>query len=352
MNDLSLPKTAIRTWYAGVLFMLLVVVCYSAQAQLENLKVNPDSPQRYTVQEGDTLWDIAKRFLDTPWHWPMVWQLNPDIENPHLIYPGDVLVLTSPEIDPKVKVLRERKLTKLKPEIRVDERDDAIPTIPPNAIQPFLTAPLVIDESGLGDTGYVAAGTEDTVILGKYSVFYARGIPNGSEFFNIFRPGKRLIHPKTEEFLGLQVLYLGDARVLEAGETTKMEVTRSHQEIGPGDQLVPAEIDIGLPYYQPQAPDQPQEAYILDILGAVAEGGPLQVIVISSGTREQIEPGHVLRIFRQEPDQRDLKTGEFFTPPPQASGLAMVFRVFEKVSYALVLESNRAVHLNDILTNP
>lgn len=324
-----------------------------ALAQEAELKA--DSPTRYTVTEGDTLWSIASRFLENPWRWPEIWQQNPDIENPHLIYPGDVLVMTGGTGDQpaQVKVLRERKLTKLKPEIRVVDRDDAIPTIPPDAIQPFLTNPLVIEDDGLENTGYVAAGREGAIVLGKYNVFYAKGV-NGSnaDYYNIFRPGKRLVHPETGEFLGVQAIHLGDARMLATGDTARMEVTSSTQEIGIGDRMVPTEDDIALPYYQPHAPEQAVNGYVLDIAGAVAEGGPLQPIVVSLGAREGMEQGHVLRIQRQEPDQEDVVTGGTVEFPPEDSGLAIVFRVFEKVSYALILEADRAVHLNDRVTNP
>ena len=325
-----------------------------APAHAQEPQVKADSPDRYTVKKGDTLWSIASRFLENPWLWPRIWQQNRDIENPHLIYPGDVLVLTgAPGGEPKVKVLRERRLTKLEPEVRVVDRDDAIPTIPPDAIQPFLTNPLVIEEGGLEDAGYVAAGQEGAIVLGKYNVFYAKGVNGGSsDFYNLFRPGKRLVHPETEEFLGLQAIHLGDARVLAAGDTAKMEVTASNKEIELGDRMVPAEDDIALPYYQPHAPEQPVHGYVIDIAGAVAEGGPLQTIVVTLGTREGMEPGHVLRIQRQEPDQEDVVTGGTVEIPPQDSGLAMVFRVFEKVSYALILEANRAIHINDRVTNP
>jgi len=279
----------------------------------------------------------------------------PGIENPHLIYPGDVLVLTGTDADPsspKVKVLRERKITKLEPEVRVVERDDAIPTIPPDAIQPFLTNPLVIDQDGLQDAAYVAAGEEGSVILGKYSVFYARGIDSGAAFYNIFQPGKPLIHPETEEFLGRQAIHLGEARVLEAGDTARMEVTSSTQEISRGDRMVPAEENIALPYFQPHAPQRTVNGYIIDIAGAVAEGGPFQVIVISLGEREGMERGHVLRIQRQEAAVEDVVTGEETEIPAQDSGLAMIFRVFEKVSYALVMEASRPIHIHDRVTNP
>lgn len=335
--------------------MLLAFSLPAGPAGAQAPELSADAPDRYTVQKGDTLWSIASRFLENPWSWPQIWQQNPDIENPHLIYPGDALVLTgAPGGEQKVKVLRQRKVTKLKPEVREVERDDAIPTIPPDAIQPFLSAPLVIEEDGLQDAGYVAAGEEGSIVLGKYSVFFARGVngSGGDGFYDLFRPGRSLVHPETEEFLGRQAIDLGDARVLEQGDTAKMEITGSSQEIELGDRMLPADEDIALPYYQPHAPADAVNGYIVDIHGAVAEGGPFQVVVVTLGGREGMEPGHVLRIQRQEAAQDDVVTGGTVEIPPQDSGLAMVFRVFEKVSYALVLEAQRAVHINDRVTNP
>lgn len=348
----GLSRTKTRWAVLGAIWLAAVLA--GAPAQGQDAQVKADSPDRYTVKEGDTLWSIARRFLENPWRWPQIWQQNPDIENPHLIYPGDVLVLTGTEDgQPAVKVLRKRKVTKLKPEVRVVERDDAIPTIPPDAIQPFLTNPLVIEKDGLEHAGYVAAGQEGAIVLGKYDVFYAKGVNDGNaDFYNLFRPGKRLVHPVTEEFLGLQAIHLGDARVLTAGDTARMEVTSSTQEISVGDRMVPADENIALPYYQPHAPAQPVDGYIVDIAGAVAEGGPLQTIVVTLGAREGMEQGHVVRIQRREPDQPDPVTGGTVEIPPEDSGLAIVFRVFEKVSYALILEADRAVHIGDLVTNP
>lgn len=342
-----------KTRWAALGALVLALALPAGPARAENAQLTANPPQRYTVQKGDTLWSIARRFLKNPWRWPQIWQQNPDIQNPHLIYPGDVLVLTRTGNQPKVKVLPERKLTKLEPRVRVIPRKNAIPTIPPDAIEPFLSSPLVIERGGLKHAGYVAAGDEGSILLGQYSIFFARGLgakPSGD--YEIFRPGKPLVNPVTGEFLGLQAIHLGEARVLKGGETAKMEVISSSEEIGLGDRLVPTEKSIALPYFQPHAPDHPVHGYIIDIHGAVEEGGPYQVIVVTLGSREHMQPGDVLRIQRKEPKQKDVVTGGTVVIPPQDSGLAMVFRVFHKVSYALVLEATRAVHLDDLVTNP
>ncbi len=348
------PVKKFRALYRPAMrFCLPVLLLVGAQA-VAAPELNPNHPDRYTVQKGDTLWGIASRFLTDPWRWPEIWQRNPEIENPHLIYPGDVLVMTRGADGDQLKVLRQRKMTKLSPATRSEPIEEAIPTIPPDAILPFLTAPLVIEEGGLTDAGYVAAGQDGKFTLGRYSVFYARGLPydEDQKFYNIYRPGKRLVHPVTNEFLGLQALHVGFAQMLKRGDVAKLEVVRSHREISPGDRMRAVPRDIGLPYFEPRAPDGDVRGYVVDFPDGVAETGPLSVVVVSVGERENIQPGHVLRILRQEPLRKDPVTGKLFQPPPESSGLLMVFRTFEKVSYALVMSASYPVHLRDIVQTP
>ena len=174
-------------------------------AENEAPKLDPNHPDRYVVKDGDTLWGIAQKFLVDPWRWPEIWQQNPDIENPHLIFPGDVLVMStaSDGESPQVRVLRERKLSKLSPTVRAESLDEAVPTIPPSVILPFLRKPLVIDRGELDNSPYVAVGEEGKIALGKYSVFFGRGFDQteAGKLYHIFRPGKLLIHPETNESL-------------------------------------------------------------------------------------------------------------------------------------------------------
>lgn len=326
----------------------------SAYAQSTTAQLRPDSPDRYVVKEGDTLWGIAKKFLVDPWRWPEIWQKNPDIENPHLIFPGDVLVMTQTDQGPAVKVLRERKITKLSPEIRSETIESAVPTISPDIILPFLRKPLIVGRNELDDTPYVAIGEEGGIALGKYSVFFGRGFgeTKPGDLFHVFRPGKLLIHPETNESLGVQALHLGVARMIEPGQTGKLELILAYEDVNPGDRMIPLPEDISLPYFEPRAPDRKVAGIIVDAPQSVAELGRLSTIVITLGERDLMEPGHVLRIFRQEPPARDPLTGKWFDPPLQDSGLAMVFRTFEKVSYALVMTSTRVIHVNDRVESP
>ena len=326
----------------------------SAQAQSDTVQLRSDSPDRYVVQEGDTLWGIAKKFLVDPWRWPEIWQKNPDIENPHLIFPGDVLVMTQTDTGPAVKVLRERTVTKLSPMIRSEPIEAAVPTISPDVILPFLRKPLIVGRDDLKDTPYVAIGEEGGIALGKYSVFFGRGFgeTKPGDLFHVFRPGKLLIHPETNESLGIQALHLGIARMIEPGPTGKLELILAYEDVNPGDRMIPLPEDISLPYFQPRAPDHKVAGIIVDAPQAVSELSRLSTIVITLGERDLMEPGHVLRIFRKEPPSRDPLTGKWFDPPLQDSGLAMVFRTFEKVSYALVMTSTRVIHINDRVESP
>ena len=325
-------------------------------AEKEAPKLDPNHPDRYVVKEGDTLWGIAQKFLVDPWRWPEIWQQNPNIENPHLIFPGDVLVVstTADGETPQVRVLRERKLSKLSPSVRAESLDEAVPTIPPSVILPFLKKPLVISRGELDNSPYVAAGVEGKIALGKYSLFFGRGFDQTEvgKLYHVFRPGKLLIHPETNESLGIQALHLGVARVLDAGETARMEVILAYEDINPGDRLVPLPEDISLPYFQPRAPERKVSGIIVDAPQAVSELSRLSTIVITLGERDEMEPGHVLRIMRKEEKQKDPVTGKLFEPPLQDSGLAMVFRTFEKISYALVMTSNRPIHINDRVVTP
>jgi len=339
---------------ATLLIVGLSFVSLGAGAETsQSLELKADHPDHYTVQKGDTLWGIAERFLANPWRWPQLWQVNERIENPHLIYPGDVLVMTTVDGAPQLKLLRNNTVSRLGPQVRAHPYADAIPTIPPSAIQAFLTSPLVIGEGELDRAGYVAVGADSAIVLGKFSVFYGRGLPpESSEFYRIFRPGKSFIDPQTREFLGIEAQHIGDARMLKPGETAKMEVVRSFQEVSPGDRMLPAPPEIGLPYYAPRAPDADLRGSILHVPNGVVEAGPYSVVVISLGERENVAPGHVLRILHQAPPERDPVTRKLFTPPEDTSGLLMVFRAFEKVSYALVVQATRAIHIADYVTTP
>ncbi len=330
----------------GSLLSALLLFGGSLAAAQETPALSDNHPDRYVVQEGDTLWDIASRFLRDPWRWPLIWQHNPDIKNPHLIFPGDLLVVTG---DGNLKVVR------LEPSVRRSELDRGIPAIPPNVIQPFLTSPLIIQPGELDTAGYVLQGVDDELVLGKYSHFYARGLEKPEvENYRIFKVGESLLHPESGELLGIETRHLGDARMLRPGEDdiSKLVVTDSNLDIGPADRMLPQTDNAPLPYFEPRAPATDINGWILYAPRGVKDVGRYDVVVISGGKREGLEPGHVLRAMLHRTGRRDPVTGESFTPPDESSGLMMVFRVFDKLSYALIMEATRPISIGDRYVNP
>ncbi len=356
-------------------FAAALAITISTIGVADEVQLRPDHPERYTVVKGDTLWDIATRFLKSPWYWPKIWKINEQIENPHLIYPGDVIVLRYVGGKPELTVLREQKLPraeiegappvmeapagvpegtiKLEPRAHVEPLERAIPTIPPNAILPFLTQPLAVEDDQLKKAGYVTVGLDNRIALGDNSEFYARGVKRDDhEFFRIFRIGNAIRDPDSGELLAYEAIYLGDARKLESGDPSKFVVTRVKQEILPRDRLLAAPKKVALPYYFPHAPERKVRGKIVSALNAVSEVGPYTVVGISLGRREGIEEGHVLRVMRHAGTHIDPITHEPYALPDEESGLILVFRTFEKISYALVMNATQPVHMLDTVATP
>lgn len=361
----------------GQILTIIPLLALSPMLSADTVQLKPDHPERYTVVKGDTLWDISKRFLKSPWHWPRVWKINEQVKNPHLIYPGDVLVLTWVDGQPQISLLPRDKVqpeptptlpptdgvpdqrptdpntVRVSPRVHDEPLASAIPTIPPNAIEPFLSQPLAVGRNELSQAGYITTGLDNRIALGDQSEFYARGFKGESrEFYHIFRPGKPIYHPDSGELLAYEAIYLGDARRLEAGDPAKFVVTSVKQEIVPTDRLLVSERKASLPFYYPQAPKKEVNGRVVAALNAVSEVGPFSVVAISLGKREGMEQGTVLRVMRSAGSHRDPVAGGRYKLPDEESGLIMVFRVFDKISYALVMNSIRPVHIKDRVTNP
>lgn len=337
--------------------VLLVVFVFSTTLSSAHAQSNPvladDYPERYTVVEGDTLWAIAARFLRDPWRWPEVWQGNPQVNNPDLIFPGDVLVMTFIDGKPSLKALR-REVVKLSPSARVEDFRDAIPPIDPAAIKPYINSPLVTDDQELMSAGYIVEGFDNRLLMGRYDKFYARAVAEAETGeYRIFRPGRHFVDPLTGESLGYEAQHLGDARMLVDGDPAKLVITKAFEDTTLRDRLRPVNVKEALPFFYPDAPsDVTVSGVILETPNRSTELGALSVIAINMGEREQIRPGNVLRIYSQSRDRQDPMTGERYTVPEEEVGLALVFRTFQKVSYALVTDSKRQVLPGDRLYSP
>ena len=364
----------------------LLLLCQLAFASLavraDVVTLKPDHPERYVVVKGDTLWDISSRFLRDPWQWPDVWNKNQQIKNPHLIYPGDIITLTWVDGKPQLNVSRGDEpapptetptasptpsesepeapsspppgpVVKLDPKVRTEPLGGAIPTVSPDAILPFLTQPLVVDDRILKRAGYVTIGLDGRRALGDGSQFYARGMGTRlKEHYQVFRPGKALRDPDTHELLGYEAQYLADAKLLESGDPAKLQITLVKQEVTPTDRLLEAPEKLPYPSYYPHAPSKRVNGRIISVIGGVAEVGPQAVVGINLGKRDGMEEGHVLRIMRHAGKHRDPVTQRYYSLPDEESGLLMVFRTFDRVSYGLIMRATRPVHLLDAVRTP
>ena len=377
-----------------------------SRVSMSDLKT--DAPDSYTVQKGDTLWGISGKFLKNPWQWPEIWNMNKDrIKDPHWIYPGDVIRLDRSGEHPSLSITSsggsggtaadaERNVVKLDPRIRVEPLTLAIPSIPGTAIGPFLTQPLIVEAGGLDNSPRIVANDEGRVIVGAGDTTYADRIAATDVIsWQVFRQGSALRDPESGEILGFEARYVGDARVKRFGNPTTLEITKAREEINTGDRLMPAR-EITLPSYVPHAPDKPIAGVIMSVDGGVSVLGQYQIVTINRGSRDGIEVGHVLASFRRGTPlstrgrtaaatpkwnlpstwfSGETKPNPFVPEPPrpppppgvrpapvpvdgplilpdERNGLIFVFRVFEKLSYAMVMRATRPIYVGDMVQTP
>lgn len=338
----------------SALILAVTAVCASAADPLQ-LVDNP--PDRHAVVKGDTLWDISGKFLKQPWRWPEIWQMNRDqIKNPHLIYPGDVVLLDMTSGSPRLRLGKKvgAGTGKLQPTVYSKPVQQVVPSIPPSAIEPFISQPLVIEDSELNTGVKIVAMQEDRMLVGTGDSFYASGIPDAAvEKWHVFRKGKPLKDPATGKILAYEAFFLGNARLLKPGEPAQLRVSLAKEEIARGDRLVPAP-EPEIISYVPHRPEQDVSARVLGIYGGLREGGANSVVALNVGKNDGMEIGHVVALYRKrvslDVDDSGRRTE---TPvPDERYGLAFVFRVFNGISYALVVESSKAVIVGDTARNP
>jgi hypothetical protein len=331
--------------------LILAVMAACALAQ-EPIKLVDNPPDRHIVVPGDTLWGISAKFLKEPWRWPEVWRLNKDqIKNPHRIYPGDIVLLDLSSGRPQLKVA---KPVKVQPQVYGEALAKEIPSIPPNVIEPFISQPLVVDADALNSSPRIAATAEDRISLSSGDKAFVLGIPNAQvSKWQVYRPGNPFKDPDTGEILGHEAYFLGNAQLLQPGEPATIEITASKEEISRGDRLVPA-AQPNLLSYVPHKPEQPVSARILSIYGGIDEGGKYSIVSLNRGSRDGLELGHVLALFRKRLSEGYDEQGRRsqIPIPEERYALAFVFRTFDRVSYALVMDSSRPVIVGDAARNP
>ena len=335
----------------GLALAVLATAAYADQVVLKD-----GHPDRHVVVKGDTLWDISGTFLDSPWLWPEIWYVNPQIDNPHLIYPGDVITLVYVDGEPQLRVQRGKGTFKLSPKVREERLDKAIPTIPIDAIQQFLTQPLVADKETMENAAYVVSSAGEHLIVGAGDRIYARGLADDQgDRFHIFRPGDPYIDPVTNEVLGHEALYLGDSSVERFGDPATLKLARTTREINIGDRLMPMTQEDVHAYFAPHSPDASIEGSIISVVDGVSQIGQYQIVVLNRGSREGVDVGTVFEIYQAGDrimDQVSKERNASIKLPDEKAGILMVFRTFDKVSFGLIMKATSALHVGDIVRTP
>lgn len=317
--------------------------------------INDEAPQTYIVKKGDTLWGISGMYLAEPWLWPELWDVNPQIDNPHLIYPGDELYLVWVDGQPRLRLKRGRNV-KLSPNMRVSPLDLAIPAIPLDQIGAFLLRHRILGPSEIDSLAYVVAGAQGHLISAPGDRVFGRGpFPDGERAYGIYRAGNIYRDPITNEVLGYQAQDIGNAQLLSSNddEIVELSITRVTEEVRITDRLLPMEDRVLDATFHPRAPaEEIVDAFMIAVDGGVNQIGAWDIVVINRGAREGFEIGHVLAIYQSGQVVHDEIAGDNVALPDVRAGLAMVFEVFEKASYAIVLKTNRPLKVMDKVKNP
>jgi hypothetical protein len=350
----------LRKCITALALFLFCGVCTAQTAQAP-LTLKPDAPERYVVVPGDTLWGIAQRYTDSPWRWPELWNMNKDqLRNPHLIHPGEVLVLD--RANGRLQVAgSESGAVKLSPRVRAQSlAQREIPSIPAAIIEPFLSRPLVVEPDGLDNAPTIVATEINRVMLSAGNKAYARGIPESKEeTWYLYRKGAALVDPDSDQTLAYEAIYLGTARLAQAGNPATLIVSSAVQEVGPGDKLVAAGQPQAL-NYAPHAPSKDIRGRIMSIyggVGKVGEAGRNSIVTINRGRADGLEVGHVLALYTRTGSVRDITKSKNdptanINLPDERSGLVFLFRVFDRISYALVMNAENPVSPLDVVRTP
>jgi nucleoid-associated protein YgaU len=338
----------------SLLALLLLASAGLCQAQVQ---LRDGHPENYTVVKGDTLWDISGKFLSEPWKWKEIWKQNPQIANPDLIYPGDRLSLIYVDGQPRLVVNRgeSRGTIKLSPRVRTTPMAEAIPSIPLGAINSYLLSNRIVDDPAtFKNAPYIVAGNAESVLSGVGDRVYARGnFDSAHTVYGIFRQGKTYTDPVTGKVLGINADDIGSGEVVaHEGDVATLILQRSTQEVRLADRLFTSEERPINSTFFPSAPDVKIDGLIIDVPRGVTQIGVFDVVTLDKGRRDGLVEGNVLAIYKTGEQVRDDVSGERIKIPDERSGLLMVFRTYEKLSYGLVLHATRSLTVMDKVRNP
>lgn len=332
------------------------------------VQLKSDHPNTYYVKDGDTLWDIASKFLQEPWEWPAIWQENQQIDNPHLIYPGDVLHLNMVNGQPQLTVERGKQgqaannghpTVKLSPQIESQPINTAIPAVSLSSIQSFLRSAQVKTRSELKSFPYLLAGEDGRNIFSTDEIVYARDSVNQwdnhhvGDRVGVYRVGERYIDPETKEILGYEALQVGHLQVIDIeGDVATLKIVDSRQGLRAGDRILPSVPHKQLARYFPVPPETPIDGRIIRLFNAVNHVGRNDVVVINKGAREGLEEGNLLQINEPGEVVKDEEAEQLVKLPSRNVGSLLLYRVFDKVSYGLIMTSIKPITKEDHVVTP
>ncbi|MEE4377262.1 MAG: hypothetical protein V2J55_07090 [Candidatus Competibacteraceae bacterium] len=322
------------------------------------VRLRPDHPQVYTVQPGDTLLDVAEVFLETPWRWAQLWRPDPSLDNANQIYPGDQIELYDENGQPALRLIpaTEPPIIKLSPQVRIEDFNRPIPTVPRSAIESFVLRSIVVNKNEWDAAPVIVGGIDDRVNLGVGERAYVQS-RSGFDYsrYRVFRGGSELRDPVTGQFLGFDGSYMGDA-VLDGDEEDNPAtflLTRSRNEIKRGDRLFPMEEERNDAFSftpRPALPDT--DGQILVVLGDSVNARQFGSVIVNVGLNEGVEPGQMLEVFGPPREARDVWSDTEAELPGNRAGMVMIYKVYDAVSYGLVTNMIAPIRVNDRVTSP
>lgn len=334
-----------------------------------NIPLSENAPDEYIVKAGDTLWDISSVYLRDPWYWPEIWYVNPQVENPHLIYPGDKLKLVYIDGQPRLTVAERAEsgagTKRLSPQVRREPLSNAITAVPYDVIAGFAGRPVLLDKDQVNKAPYVVAMRDGHMIGGSGNEIYARGIKDAQpeERYSIVHVEGEMVDPETNKLLGYTGVYVGSGPVMVSGDPAKLMLSETAREALQGDKLFPESVDVNVDFV-PHAPESEVDATVIAVKGHTVMG-QYNLIAINRGTKHGLEAGHVLAIEQVGDVVLDkyskgglnarsggLKRGKNVQLPSERAGVAMIYKTYDRMSFALVMEATHEIREGDRATNP
>jgi hypothetical protein len=343
-----------RMYLRSLIFAALLVLSTGfAAANAESIELNPSHPDKYTVEKGDNLWDISKMFLKDPWYWPEIWYVNPQIENPHLIYPGDILQLIYIDGQPQLRMTRGEE-NRLSPQIREEPLDKAITSIPFQEIRPFLSGGMIMDKKDFNDLPYIM-GMRGRVLAGAGHEVFVDGIdedtPLGTELI-VMHVNDRLRDPQTGDYMGYEIVYVATAELRAHGDPATIFLTKSKQEAIIGDKVQLMTLELPMTYF-PSAPEQDIDARIVAVVNGVNMIGQYQMVILNRGSDDGLTEGNILTVWKRGEKVADpTKIWGKTRLPEKRAGDMMVIKAYEETSYALVMEAEEEMSVKDYVRSP